>query len=108
MAHEMGHYVLESRRQDARCRSRFSSSSGFDLAAAIFNRVIKKRGPSWGVERNRGSGRIPVADVDLRDLRLRADADREHDRSATIEREADAFSGLNAAREPDARSHGRA
>jgi Zn-dependent protease with chaperone function len=48
MAHEMGHYVLNHGAKITMALAIFIFV-GFGLAAAIFNRAIKKRGPSWGV-----------------------------------------------------------
>src|SRR5437588_4211561 len=48
MAHEMGHYVLNHGAKITMSLAIFIFV-GFGLAAATFNRVIKKRGPSWGV-----------------------------------------------------------
>jgi STE24 endopeptidase len=99
MAHEMGHYVLNHGAKITMSLAIFIFV-GFALAAATFNRVIRKRGPSWGVTgiadpagfpllmlifATYGFLLTPVANTVIR----------------TIEREADIF-GLNAAREPDA------
>src|SRR6266478_279565 len=48
MAHEMGHYVLNHGAKITMSLAIFIFV-GFALAAATFNRVIRKRGPSWGV-----------------------------------------------------------
>jgi STE24 endopeptidase len=88
MAHEMGHYVLN---HGAKMTMSFAIFIfvGFGLAAAIFNRVIKKRGPSWGVNGIADPAGFPLL-TPIANTMIR-----------TIEREADIF-GLNAAREPDA------
>jgi STE24 endopeptidase len=99
MAHEMGHYVLNHAAKITTSLAIFIFV-GFALAAATFNRVIRKRGPRWGVTgiadpagfpllmlifATYGFLLTPVANTMIR----------------TSEREADIF-GLNAAREPDA------
>jgi STE24 endopeptidase len=99
MAHEMGHYVLN---HGAKMTMSFAIFIfvGFGLAAATFNRVIKKRGPSWGV-----SGIADPAGFPLLMLIFATYAFLLTPIANTIirmsEREADIF-GLNAAREPDA------
>src|SRR6478736_8277196 len=88
MAHEMGHYVLNHGAKMTMSLAIFIFV-GFGLAAAIFNRVIKKRGPSWGVNGIADPAGFPLLTL-IANTMIR-----------TIEREADIF-GLNAAREPDA------
>src|SRR5204862_6104569 len=48
MAHEMGHYVLNHGAKITMSLAIFIFV-GFALAAATFNRVISRRGPSWAM-----------------------------------------------------------
>src|SRR5204862_4658517 len=48
MAHEMGHYVLNHGAKITMSLAIFLFI-GFALAAATFNRVIRRCGPSWGM-----------------------------------------------------------
>src|SRR5437588_976197 len=99
MAHEMGHYVLNHGAKMTMSLAIFIFV-GFGLAAAIFNRVIKKRGPSWGV-----NGIVDLAGFPLLLLIFATYAflltPVANTMIRTVEREADIF-GLNSAREPDA------
>ncbi|PYM06856.1 MAG: peptidase M48 [Verrucomicrobia bacterium] len=99
MAHEMGHYVLNHGAKITMSLAIFIFL-GFALAAATFNRVIRRRGSSWGM-----TGIADPAGFPLLMLIFAAYGflltPIANTMSRTIEAEADIF-GLNAAREPDA------
>jgi len=99
MAHEMGHYVLN---HGAKMTMSFAIFIfvGFGLAAAIFNRVTKKRGPSWGVNGIADPAGFPLLILIFATYAFLL-TPIANTMIRTIEREADIF-GLNAAREPDA------
>jgi STE24 endopeptidase len=99
MAHEMGHYVLNHGAKITMSLAIFIFV-GFALAAATFNRVIRKRGPSWDVNGIADPAGFPllVLIFAIYGFLLTPLANT---MSRTIEGEADIF-GLNAAREPDA------
>jgi STE24 endopeptidase len=95
----MGHYVLN---HGAKMTMSFAIFIfvGFGLAAAIFNRVIKKRGPSWGVNGIADPAGFPLLMLIFATYAFLL-TPIANTMIRTIEREADIF-GLNAAREPDA------
>src|SRR5436190_2907252 len=99
MAHEMGHYVLNHGAKMTMSLAIFIFV-GFGLAAAIFNRVIKKRGPSWGVNGIADPAGFPLLMLIFATYAFLL-TPIANTMIRTIEREADIF-GLNAAREPDA------
>jgi STE24 endopeptidase len=99
MAHEMGHYVLNHGAKMTMSLAIFIFV-GFGLAAAIFNRVIKKRGPSWGVKGIADPAGFPLLMLIFATYAFLL-TPIVNTMIRTIEREADIF-GLNAAREPDA------
>jgi STE24 endopeptidase len=98
MAHEMGHYVLNHGPKIAVGVSIFIFI-GFSLAALTFNRVIKKRGPAWGVTGIADPAGFPLLTLIFATYAFLL-TPISNTLSRNIEREADAF-GLNAAREPD-------
>jgi len=98
-AHEMGHYVLNHGAKITMSLTIFIFV-GFGLAAVIFNRVIKKRGPSWGVNGIADPAGFPLLMLIFATYAFLL-TPIANTMSRTIEREADIF-GLNAAREPDA------
>ena len=98
MAHEMGHYVLNHGAKGAVAISIFIFI-GFSLAALIFNRVIKKRGPAWGVTGIADPAGFPLLMLIFATYAFLL-TPISNTISRNIEREADAF-GLNASREPD-------
>jgi STE24 endopeptidase len=99
MAHEMGHYVLNHGAKIAMSLAIFIFL-GFALAAVTFNRVIRKRGPSWGVTGIADPAGFPLLMLIFATYGFLL-TPIVNTMSRTIEREADIF-GLNAAREPDA------
>jgi STE24 endopeptidase len=99
MAHEMGHYVLNHGAKMTMSLTIFIFV-GFGLAAATFNRVIKKRGPSWGVNGIADPAGFPLLMLIFATYAFLL-TPIVNTMIRTIEREADIF-GLNAAREPDA------
>src|SRR5438552_547258 len=99
MAHEMGHYVLNHGAKITMSLAIFIFL-GFALAAATFNRVIRKRGPSWGVTGIADPAGFPLLMLIFATYGFLL-TPIANTMSRTIEAEADIF-GLNAAREPDA------
>ncbi len=99
MAHEMGHYVLNHGAKITMSLAIFIFV-GFALAAATFNRVIRKRGPRWGVNGIADPAGFPLLMLIFATYGFLL-TPIANTMSRTIEREADIF-GLNAAREPDA------
>src|SRR6476646_1283815 len=99
MAHEMGHYVLNHGAKITMALAIFIFV-GFSLAAATFNRAIKKRGPRWGVNGIADPAGFPLLMLIFATYAFLL-TPVTNTMSRTIEREADIF-GLNAAREPDA------
>ena len=99
MAHEMGHYVLNHGAKITMSLAIFIFV-GFALAAATFNRVIKKWGPSWGVNGFADPAGFPLLILIFAPYAFLL-TPIANTVSRTIECEADIF-GLNAAREPDA------
>ncbi|PYK59899.1 MAG: peptidase M48 [Verrucomicrobia bacterium] len=99
MAHEMGHYVLNHGAKITMSLAIFIFV-GFALAAATFNRVIRKRGPRWGVNGIADPAGFPLLMLIFATYAFLL-TPIANTMSRTIEREADIF-GLNAAREPDA------
>jgi STE24 endopeptidase len=99
MAHEMGHYVLNHGAKLTMGLAIFIFV-GFGLAAAIFDRIVRKRGPVWGV-----SGIADPAGFPLLTLIFASYAflltPISNTMTRVVEREADAFA-INTAREPDA------
>jgi STE24 endopeptidase len=99
MAHEMGHYVLNHGAKITMALAIFIFV-GFALAAATFNRVIRKRGSSWGVTGIADPAGFPLLMLIFATYGFLL-TPIVNTMSRTIEGEADIF-GLNAAREPDA------
>jgi len=99
MAHEMGHYVLNHGAKITMSLAIFIFI-GFALAAATFNRIIRKRGPSWGVKGITDPAGFPLLMLIFATYAFLL-TPITNTMTRTIEREADIF-GLNAAREPDA------
>ncbi|PYK45417.1 MAG: peptidase M48 [Verrucomicrobia bacterium] len=99
MAHEMGHYVLNHGAKITMSLAIFIFI-GFALAAATFNRIIRKRGPSWGVKGIADPAGFPLFMLIFATYAFLL-TPITNTMTRTIEREADIF-GLNAAREPDA------
>jgi STE24 endopeptidase len=99
MAHEMGHYVLNHGAKITVLLAIFIFL-GFALAAAIFNRVIKKRGSSLGVNGIADPAGFPLLILIFATYSFLL-TPMANTMTRMIEREADIF-GLNAAREPDA------
>ena len=99
MAHEMGHYVLNHGAKITMSLAIFIFI-GFALAAATFNRIIRKRGPSWGVKGIADPAGFPLLMLIFATYAFLL-TPITNTMTRTIEREADIF-GLNAAREPDA------
>jgi STE24 endopeptidase len=98
MAHEMGHYVLNHGAKLTMALAIFIFI-GFGLAAATFNRVIRKRGPAWGVNGIADPAGFPLLILIFATYAFLL-TPIANTMSRTAEREADIF-GLNAAREPD-------
>jgi len=99
MAHEMGHYVLNHGAKITMSLAIFIFV-GFALAAATFNRVIRKRGPRRGVNGIADPAGFPLLMLIFATYAFLL-TPIANTMSRTVEREADIF-GLNAAREPDA------
>ncbi len=99
MAHEMGHYVLNHGAKITMALAIFIFL-GFALAAATFNRVIRKRGPTWGVTGIADPAGFPLLILIFATYSFLL-TPIANTMIRTIEREADIF-GLNAAREPNA------
>ena len=99
MAHEMGHYVLNHGAKITISLAIFIFI-GFALAAATFNRVIRRRGPSWGMTGIADPAGFPLLMLIFATYGFLL-TPIANTMSRTIEGEADIF-GLNAAREPDA------
>ena len=99
MAHEMGHYVLNHGAKITMSLAIFIFV-GFALAAATFNRAVRKLGPSWGVNGIADPAGFPLLMLIFATYGFLL-TPIANTMSRTIEREADIF-GLNAAREPDA------
>jgi STE24 endopeptidase len=99
MAHEMGHYVLNHGAKITMSLAIFIFV-GFGLAAATFNRVIRKRGSAWGVNGIADPAGFPLLMLIFATYAFVL-TPIANTMSRNIEREADIF-GLNAAREPDA------
>src|SRR5437868_4155425 len=99
MAHEMGHYVLNHGAKLTMSLVIFTFV-GFALAAATFNRVIRRRGSSWGMTGIAVTARFPLLMLIFAAYGFLL-TPIANTMSRTIEAEADIF-GLNAAREPDA------
>jgi STE24 endopeptidase len=98
MAHEMGHYVLNHGAKITMALAIFIFV-GFALAAATFNRVIRKRGSAWGVNGIADPAGFPLLTL-IFAIYAFVLTPIANTMSRTAEREADIF-GLNAAREPD-------
>jgi len=98
MAHEMGHYVLNHGAKLTMALAIFIFI-GFGLAGATFNRVIRKRGPAWGVNGIADPAGFPLLTLIFATYAFLL-TPIANTMSRTAEREADIF-GLNAAREPD-------
>src|SRR6266576_2143371 len=94
MAHEMGHYVLNHGAKMTMSIGIFIFV-GFGLAAATFNRVVKKRGASWGVNGIADPAGFPLLMLIFATYAFLL-TPIANTMSQTIEREADIF-GLNAA-----------
>src|SRR5881227_32157 len=99
MAHEMGHYVLNHGAKGTAFLGIFIFI-GFSLAALIFNRVIAKRGPAWGVSGIADPAGFPLLMLIFATYGFML-TPISNTIGRNIEREADAFA-INAAREPDA------
>ena len=99
MAHEMGHYVLNHGAKITMSLAIFIFV-GFALAAATFNRLIRRRGPSWGMTGIADPAGFPLLMLIFATYGFLL-TPIANTMSRTIEGEADIF-GLNAAREPDA------
>jgi STE24 endopeptidase len=99
MAHEMGHYVLNHGAKITMSLAIFIFI-GFVLAAATFNRVLRKRGKNWGVNGIADPAGFPLLMLIFATYGFLL-TPITNTMSRTIEGEADIF-GLNAAREPDA------
>jgi STE24 endopeptidase len=99
MAHEMGHYVLNHGAKGTAFLAIFIFI-GFGLAAIIFNRVIGKRGPAWGVTGIADPAGFPLLLLIFATYGFVL-TPISNTIGRNIEREADAFA-INAAREPDA------
>src|SRR5438093_1671874 len=99
MAHEMGHYVLNHGAKITISLAIFIFI-GFALAAATFNRVIRRRGPSWGMTGIADPAGFPLLMLIFATYGFLL-TPIANTMSRTIEGEANIF-GLNAAREPDA------
>jgi Zn-dependent protease with chaperone function len=99
MAHEMGHYVLNHGAKGTAFLAIFIFI-GFGLAAMVFNRVIRKRGPAWGVTGIADPAGFPLLVLIFATYGFVL-TPISNTIGRNIEREADAFA-INAAREPDA------
>ena len=99
MAHEMGHYVLNHGAKGTTFLAIFIFI-GFGLAAIIFNRVIGRRGPAWGVSGIADPAGFPLLMLIFATYGFVL-TPISNTIGRNIEREADAFA-INAAREPDA------
>lgn len=99
MAHEMGHYVLNHGAKGTAFLAIFIFI-GFGLAAIIFNRVIRKHGPAWGVSGIADPAGFPLLLLIFATYGFVL-TPISNTIGRNIEREADAFA-INAAREPDA------
>jgi STE24 endopeptidase len=99
MAHEMGHYVLNHGAKGTAFLAIFIFI-GFGLAAIVFNRVIGKCGPAWGVSGIADPAGFPLLLLIFATYGLLL-TPISNTIGRNIEREADAFA-INAAREPDA------
>jgi STE24 endopeptidase len=99
MAHEMGHYVLNHGAKGTAFLAIFIFI-GFGLTAIIFNRVIGKHGPAWGVSGIADPAGFPLLVLIFATYGFVL-TPISNTIGRNIEREADAFA-LNAAREPDA------
>jgi STE24 endopeptidase len=99
MAHEMGHYVLNHGAKGTTFLGIFIFI-GFTLAAMIFNRVIGKRGPAWGVSGIADPAGFPLL-ILIFAIYGFVLTPIVNSIGRNIEREADAFA-INTAREPDA------
>jgi STE24 endopeptidase len=101
MAHEMGHYVLNHGAKGTAFFGIFIFI-GFGLAALIFNQVIGKRGPGWGVSGIADPAGFPFLVLIFATYGFVL-TPISNTIGRNIEREADAFA-INTAREPDAAS----
>jgi len=99
MAHEMGHYVLNHGAKGTAFLAIFIFI-GFGLAAIIFNRVIGKHGPAWGVSGIADPAGFPLLVLIFATYGFVL-TPISNTIGRNIEREADAFA-LSAARAPDA------
>jgi STE24 endopeptidase len=99
MAHEIGHYVLNHGAKGTAFLGIFIFI-GFSLAALVFNRVIGKRGPAWGVSGIADPAGFPLLMLIFATYGFVL-TPISNTIGRNIEREADAFA-INAAREPDA------
>jgi STE24 endopeptidase len=99
MAHEMGHYVLNHGAKGTAFLAIFIFI-GFGLAAMVFNRVIRKRGPAWGVSGIADPAGFPLLLLIFATYGFVL-TPISNTIGRNIEREADAFA-INAAREPNA------
>jgi STE24 endopeptidase len=98
MGHEMGHYVLNHGPKITMALSIFIFI-GFSLAAIIFNRVIRKYGPAWGITGIADPAGFPLLMLIFATYGFVL-TPISNTLGRNIEREADAFA-LNTAREPD-------
>jgi STE24 endopeptidase len=99
MAHEMGHYVLNHGTKGTAFLAIFIFI-GFGLAAIMFNRVIGRHGPTWGVNGIADPAGFPLLVLIFATYGFVL-TPISNTIGRNIEREADAFA-INAAREPDA------
>ena len=99
MAHEMGHYVLNHGAKATAFLAIFIFI-GFGLAAIIFNPVIRKHGPAWGIDGIADPAGFPLLVLIFASYGFVL-TPISNTIGRNIEREADAFA-INAAREPDA------
>jgi STE24 endopeptidase len=99
MAHEIGHYVLNHGAKGTTFLAIFIFI-GFGLAAIIFNQVIGRRGPAWGVSGIADPAGFPLLMLIFATYGFVL-TPISNTIGRNIEREADAFA-INAAREPDA------
>jgi Zn-dependent protease with chaperone function len=99
MAHEMGHYVLNHGAKGTAFLAIFIFI-GFGLAAMVFNCVIRKRGPAWGVTGIADPAGFPLLVLIFATYGFVL-TPISNTIGRNIEREADAFA-INAARQPDA------
>src|SRR5438046_953140 len=99
MAYDMGHYVLNHGAKMTMSLAIFIFV-GFSLAAATFDRIVRRCGPSWGMTGIADPAGFPLLMLIFATYGFLL-TPIANTMSRTIEGEADIF-GLNAAREPDA------